>query len=104
MRKPFDETRILRTNPKVDPKLVREFAELERQLERLGVDIKPKYRLLPSLAIVHPLPHMPTTSKAQTIKVETPYDEVPYTEEVFQKLAALPNKAPDLPYDGDDDL
>ena len=64
---------------------------------REALDVQGNARLVAS-------PWENTSSTAQTIKVETPYDEVPYDDEVFQKLAALPNKAPDLPHDGDDDL
>ena len=50
-----------------------------------------------------PLYESRTTSDARLISLEGPY-KVPYTEEVFQKLVELPDKAPELPYDGDDDL
>jgi hypothetical protein len=43
------ENHLLETNPKVDRELIKRFAELEKQLRRLGVDTKPKYTLRPPL-------------------------------------------------------
>ncbi len=72
---------------------------------REALDVQGTARLVASPWVnTWPLYEMSTTSAAQTVQVAAPYYEVPYTEEVFQKLAKLPDKAPDLPYDGDDDL
>ena len=49
MQKPVDEAEILRKNPKVDPNLVRRHRQLDEELQRLGVDTRPKYRLVPPL-------------------------------------------------------
>ena len=49
MQKPLDESQVLRTNPKVDPRLLKQQEQLNRELQRLGVDTRPKYRLLPPL-------------------------------------------------------
>ena len=49
MEKPFDQAQLLKTNPRVDVRLVRQFEQLERQLERLGVDLRPSYSLQPPL-------------------------------------------------------
>ena len=40
---------ILKKNPRIDLKLVRHQEELERELEKFGVDIKPKFRIEPPL-------------------------------------------------------
>ena len=51
MPKQGDKTKaeVLRKNPKVDANLVKQFQKLESELQRLGVDTKPKY------TIEHPL-------------------------------------------------
>lgn len=46
-----------------------------------------------------------TSSNATVIQVDSLTDfAVPYDEEVFTKLSALPGKTPNVPDDGDDDL
>jgi hypothetical protein len=49
MKRPLNEAEILKSNPKIDPKLVHRFGELEKQLKSLGVEVKPRYELLPPL-------------------------------------------------------
>ena len=49
MKKPLNEANILRGNPSIDSRVVRDFAELERELQSLGVDVKPRYHLSPPL-------------------------------------------------------
>ena len=39
--------RLLETNPKVSKSVVTQYAELEKKLEKLGVDTKPHYTLSP---------------------------------------------------------
>ncbi len=41
--------RILDRNPRIDASVVAEFEELERELNLLGVEIKPRYSLEPAL-------------------------------------------------------
>ena len=41
--------KILAANPKIDAKLTRAYEELEQQLKRLGVDLRPKYTPSPPL-------------------------------------------------------
>ena len=38
---------LLETNPKVSKSVVNQYAELEKKLEKLGVDTKPHYTLSP---------------------------------------------------------
>jgi len=40
---------VLKTNPRVDPGVVRQAAELRQQLERVGIRSRPHFRLLPPL-------------------------------------------------------
>ncbi len=40
---------ILQTNKKIDKELLRKFEELESKLAKVGVDIKPSFRLTPPL-------------------------------------------------------
>ena len=44
------------------------------------------------------------TSAARNLVPEPPMFPVPFDESVFERLAALPDKVPELPYAGDDDL
>jgi hypothetical protein len=46
---PENEKDIMDRNPLVDRKIVRQFSSLEAELRKIGVDVRPKYRLLPPL-------------------------------------------------------
>jgi len=47
----------------------------------------------------------PYTPKTEFVDVpEQPMPDMEFTEEDFKKLQALPDREPDLPFDGDDDL
>lgn len=45
MEQELDLDEILRRNPGIDPRVVKEAQRLEAQLLRIGVEIKPEYRL-----------------------------------------------------------
>ena len=44
---------ILETNPKVSKSVVIQYAELEKKLEKLGVDTRPHYTLSPPFGGIH---------------------------------------------------
>lgn len=44
-----DQKNILKTNPQIDTKLVEKFHNLESQLNKIGIDIKPKFNIEPPL-------------------------------------------------------
>lgn len=50
----LDHKKVMATNPKIDVKVVAAYRKLERELEDLGVEVKPRYTLS------HPLGEAPT--------------------------------------------
>ncbi len=45
----FDPREMLKRNPRIDKGVVQKYQELEKKLEKLGVDTKPHYTLSPPL-------------------------------------------------------
>ena len=45
----FDPQEVLKRNPRIDKSVVQRYQELERKLEKLGVDTRPHYTLSPPL-------------------------------------------------------
>ena len=43
----FDPQEVLKRNPRVDKSVVQRYQELEKKLEKLGVDTRPHYTLSP---------------------------------------------------------
>ena len=45
----LDLREVLKRNPRIDKSVVQKYQELEKKLEKLGVDTKPHYTLSPPL-------------------------------------------------------
>ena len=45
----LDLQEVLKRNPRIDKSVVQKYQELEKKLEKLGVDTKPHYTLSPPL-------------------------------------------------------
>ena len=45
----FDLQEALKRNPRIDKSIVQKYQELEKKLEKLGVDTRPRYSLKPPL-------------------------------------------------------
>ena len=45
----FDLREVLKRNPRIDKSVVQKYQELEKKLEKLGVDMRPHYTLSPPL-------------------------------------------------------
>ncbi len=45
----FDPREMLKRNPRIDKSVVQRYQELEKKLEKLGVDTRPHYTLSPPL-------------------------------------------------------
>jgi hypothetical protein len=45
MKKTFNKEQILKSNPKINNSLILKVEKIEKELEAIGIDFKPKYSL-----------------------------------------------------------